>query len=428
MHFKENSPLLQAKSSHRGDTPRSLNALRAPLRATTSRVLPGLSGAAWRAGLTLLLASLVGCAEEPWHGYGETDSGRGGRGGATGGRTSRSVGGSGAVKNTGGTAGSGGRLVRGTGGAPVGGAPVTEPLESSGGEATVPVDPPPASGGAPITGTGGAPASGGSEPSGGGSPIPSETPPTPSSGCGSGVATARYYATVSVRGATRRFYVIPPRGTGVNEPVPLLIGYHWHDGTGQEMGDAADLRPTGGRVLAIYPDGVAQDFLKGGVAWDIRSNDSDDVALTSSIIDYAIANFCVDEGRVFAYGISWGGWMANQAGCALSGRLHGIAPVAGGGPNYPTSAPIATCNGPMPTIIFHGSNDADEPVASAYRSRDTWMRANTCAGGPTPYPTPPCVEYACAPGAPLVFCEHTDGHGLPTDWGMETLWSFLMSL
>lgn len=272
-------------------------------------------------------------------------------------------------------------------------------------------------------GGGGAPGRGGAgaSPSGGSGSVPSE-------GCGRSPPSDRYYESRDVDGTTRTFYVMPPSGVQPGDMVPLLIGYHWHDGSGQEMGDNADLRAMDGRVLAIYPDGLPQDWLGGARAWEIHDTNSIDIPMTRSVIDYAKEHFCIDTQRVFAYGISWGGWMANLAGCALGAELNGIAPVAGGGPHYPDGS-AAGCAGAVPTIVFHGTNDADEPVTSAYATTDAWKTLNSCSDRTTPGDPALCANYeGCSRGAPLVFCEHQDGHGLPTEWGMAKIWSFFMGL
>ena len=113
----------------------------------------------------------------------------------------------------------------------------------------------------------------------------------------------------------------------------------------------------------------------------------DDYAFTRRMLDDLASAYCVDPARVYAAGISNGGFFSSVAACELQDRIAAIATVAGEG--FPDDA----CRGkrPVPVLVFHGTADATvpfEPPPGRQRlgipvrpTRDSvaaWARFNGC--------------------------------------------------
>ena len=91
-----------------------------------------------------------------------------------------------------------------------------------------------------------------------------------------------------------------------------------------------------------------------------------------------------DAQRVYVVGFSNGGGMAHRMGCALAGKIAGIAAVSGSYPAHEICAPAA----PLPVIAFHGTTDyfvpyeGDSIQPSIPEWAQAWAGRNNCQSEP----------------------------------------------
>ncbi len=173
---------------------------------------------------------------------------------------------------------------------------------------------------------------------------------------------------------------MPPGTTG---PLPLVLALH---GAGE--GGPRFALDTGfskladrERFLVAYPSaGGRHPF------WNIsgRHGTRDHVAELDRSLDALEDAACVDEARVFVTGVSNGGGFAARLGCELSGRLAGVAAVAGSYRSLPACRPQR----PLPVLEIHGTADHVEPyhgrppdgAGSVDRWLARWRRIDACPG------------------------------------------------
>ena len=68
-----------------------------------------------------------------------------------------------------------------------------------------------------------------------------------------------------------------------------------------------------GEAIFVYPNGrVLPDF--GRTAWELNAQ-SPDMLFFDALYERLVDELCIDEGRVFSYGHSFGGYMSNAVGC-----------------------------------------------------------------------------------------------------------------
>src|SRR5439155_516486 len=81
-----------------------------------------------------------------------------------------------------------------------------------------------------------------------------------------------------------------------------------------------------------------------------------------------------DRRRIFATGMSNGGFFASLLGCELAARLAAVAPVAG-------ALPLDGCvpARPVPVLLVHGRADRVVAPATARAARD-WLACAGCCG------------------------------------------------
>ena len=156
-------------------------------------------------------------------------------------------------------------------------------------------------------------------------------------------------------GSESRSYLIhvPPSHPLANR-LPLLLVFHGGGSQGAGM-----LRLTGFDQLsdregfvAVYPNGLDRHWNDG------RSNDpaqSDDVGFIGALLDKLEHEYPVDTTRIFAVGISNGGFFSQYLALKLSWRFAAIASVAatlGQG-----IAPGAAPGDPVSVLMIHGTSD-----------------------------------------------------------------------
>ncbi|HJL14451.1 MAG TPA: PHB depolymerase family esterase [Sandaracinaceae bacterium LLY-WYZ-13_1] len=235
------------------------------------------------------------------------------------------------------------------------------------------------------------------------SPEPDPPPPDPepfSCEGGRDGPVGRRLHTLTHDGLLRTTYLHVPEAYDPSEGTMLVLNFHgfssadWQQALLTRMGEEADAR---GFVVA-YPQGVAVSWNAGdccGTAW---ADAVDDVGFVEALIDELSEAYCIDPRRIFATGMSNGGFFSHRLACELSERIAAIAPVAGVlGVEPESCAPPR----PVPVWQFHGTEDGLVPYEGGtpvvpelgaglvFRSVDEtmahWAARDGCESTTTPF-------------------------------------------
>ena len=220
---------------------------------------------------------------------------------------------------------------------------------------------------------------------------------------------------------TRSFDLHFPATYDPNVPTPIVLNFHGYTSNAPQevllsnMNDKAD---TAGFIV-VYPQGTgtAQSWNAGACCGDAAAQNKDDVGLVGKILDMLEDRLCVDTKRVFATGMSNGGFMSHRLACEMSTRIAAVAPVAG-------VLGISTCapTRPVPIMHFHGTLDPLVPYAGSTvlgfpSVPDTfagWAKRQSCVGDALETyrkVDTHCATYnACAQGSEVTLCT-VDGGG-----------------
>lgn len=185
---------------------------------------------------------------------------------------------------------------------------------------------------------------------------------------------------VTHSGEKRRFIVYTPTSYHADSTrqYPVVLNYHGGGMTMAEqmlytrMNRTADAEG----FIVVYPQGVQHNW---NVGFDMSyAAGTDDVGFTEALLDQLARDYRVDSRRVYATGLSRGGFFAQRLGAELSHRIAAIASVGAPIPNAvvdsqrPRGAQL-----PVGAMVIHGTGDkivAYDGKPGAYHSaRGTYM-------------------------------------------------------
>lgn len=203
---------------------------------------------------------------------------------------------------------------------------------------------------------------------------------------------------LTVDGNARSFIVYLPTGYNNAGRMPLIFAIHGGSGTPEGMINIANFKTISDRekVVLIYPAGIQNNWNDGRPTTPNQLG-INDVSFFNQMCDYAIANLSVDGTKIYATGISNGGFMSSRLGCELSNRIAAIAVDAA---TIEATTIASSCNPgrPVPAIYIHGTTDPLVPftggqmtaggtaggtVLSHFQAIDKWITINGCNTTPT---------------------------------------------
>ena len=144
-------------------------------------------------------------------------------------------------------------------------------------------------------------------------------------GIGSNGKQQSTYLSLQQRVSRRGYILVTPNG--IKTP-PNTVGENGTDFSGKQFWNATD---------------YCCDFAKTGV---------NDVLYIEKLIKYTETNYKVDSQRIYLFGHSNGGFMANRLACEMGDKIAAIANLAGG--NFKD---LKNCEKPIHYLHVHGVND-----------------------------------------------------------------------
>ena len=198
----------------------------------------------------------------------------------------------------------------------------------------------------------------------------------------------------------REYIIHVPDSYDPATPMPLVFNFHGlgSDGAQQRIYSGMNAIANAEGFIVVYPYGVMGNLGAGCIRfWNVGFLEDqeptvceiDDVGFTAAMIDSLSAQYNIDETRVYACGMSMGGYMSHHLACSLEGRIAAIASVTG--VLHESSANICQNERPMPVLQIHGTNDLTVPYdgvegnpfnPSVEEVVDFWAEKNCCSNEP----------------------------------------------
>ena len=179
--------------------------------------------------------------------------------------------------------------------------------------------------------------------------------------CGAPVPGETVSRRLQHHGQNRTYRLHLPTGHKADAPAPLVIAIHGLGMEGEGMEVFTGLSQTADEhgFVVIYPDGLNRMWRfweRPELGERVKSEPGyvDDVGCIAAIIDMLVEEGYVDARRVYATGLSNGGYMSNRLACLMPDKIAAIAPVAG---TMVAALAETKPDRPVPVLYIHGTND-----------------------------------------------------------------------
>jgi len=166
-------------------------------------------------------------------------------------------------------------------------------------------------------------------------------------------ASAQSYTDSLYISGTYRVYIIHlPNGYSSVKKYPLVLNFHGLNETAAQQESYTNMDATADTsgFIVVYPQGI-------GNTWNLSGATSspNDSVFVSQLLYYIAANYSINTCRVYATGISLGGFMCYNLACQFADRFSAIAVVSG---NMADVSKLACKpHNHIPLMHIHGTAD-----------------------------------------------------------------------
>lgn len=170
------------------------------------------------------------------------------------------------------------------------------------------------------------------------------------------------HESATLGGRTRHWVVHLPNGYRAGHPLPLVLAFHGHGSSPENMQRLTQLDGASDRMgfIVAYPEGVDHAWAAGVNSPADRAG-VNDVAFTNMLLDRLQQQYSIDGKRVVLTGFSNGAHLVQWLGCKLASRLYAIVPVSG--TLAASLEPACHPARPLTVVAFHGTDDPIDPYA-----------------------------------------------------------------
>ncbi len=202
---------------------------------------------------------------------------------------------------------------------------------------------------------------------------------------------------------------IPPSYDG-SEASPLVVNFHGLTSNVQEQVFFSGMNKTADAegFMVAYPQGYMDSWNAGACCGGAESAMIDDVGFVRALIETLEGATCIDPARIFATGMSNGGFMTHRLACEASDLFAAFAPVS-------SVLLLEPCEPQrsVPIMMFNGTSDTLVPYEGglfigAVETFESWAEKSGCAGAPVETfakGAATCQTYQeCAEGAEVTLC------------------------
>lgn len=166
------------------------------------------------------------------------------------------------------------------------------------------------------------------------------------------VLHAQISSSFMFEGVERNYLTYVPASLPQGSPVPVVLVLHGFTQTAQGIMTYSGFNAIAevGRFIVVYPNGI-------NLSWNVgfSSSGANDIGFLNALIDTLDVKYPINLDRIYACGMSNGGFMSYRLACELSNRIAAIASVTGS----MTTQTFSDCHPerPVPVLEIHGTSD-----------------------------------------------------------------------
>ena len=170
---------------------------------------------------------------------------------------------------------------------------------------------------------------------------------------------------ILISGKKRTYQAYVPKGLAPGAPLLLAMHGSGENGTAMrlETGYAFERLADERGFAVVYPNGQNGHWNTCEIDKDAPHTDIDDVRFLTALADKFMGEIGTDHNRVFAVGLSEGGYMAIRLALEAPARFRAVAPVAANLPVPENFQCKPVARGGTSVILIHGTKDPLIPFA-----------------------------------------------------------------
>jgi poly(3-hydroxybutyrate) depolymerase len=169
----------------------------------------------------------------------------------------------------------------------------------------------------------------------------------------------QYGKSLKSSGRDRVYAVHLPPDYDANAPYPMVLGFHGSSSIGfffEADTRMSESQHSAGKIM-VYPDGVGGAW--AGANYSAVSVE-EDLQFVSDLLTDLRNDYCVDDTRIYATGMSIGGGFVNTIACSsLGDEFAAFVPHSGSyyTDNGGVNASCTPARSPLPILEIHGGAD-----------------------------------------------------------------------
>ncbi len=227
-------------------------------------------------------------------------------------------------------------------------------------------------------------------------------------------ATALKEHTWKVGNDTREALVYVPAEAKAGEKRPLIFAFHGHGGRAEYSARKFAFHKHWPEVVCVYPQGlptavpvIDPEGKRSGWQKYVGDQKDRDLEFFDAMLKTLLAEYKIDEQRIYAAGHSNGGYFTYLLCAARGDKFAAAAPVA-------ATVSVRDFKNQKPLPLFHVAGEADRIVRYAGQERTmTQVRKLNGCDSEGKLAGKWCTEYRSEKGPPVVTFIHPGGHEIP---------------
>jgi polyhydroxybutyrate depolymerase len=155
-------------------------------------------------------------------------------------------------------------------------------------------------------------------------------------------------------GLTRSYLLYIPDSLEKNRHTPLVLVFHGGFGSGERIARRIGMNAVADKekFIVAYPDGIDRHWNDGR---STTASGADDVSFVLAMIERIKEEYMIDEKRIYATGLSNGGYLTTRLACESSDVIAAFAPVIS---TMPVPLNVNCKPGrPVPVMMINGKDD-----------------------------------------------------------------------